>query len=127
MTSHHRVNHVLFTNAYKRGGDLLVFCILKWNAATKTRNFLVAHDPLSLFRPLSPPQVAYIVGQLESGNDGGYLHWQIMVAFSKKMSLAQVILVFGNVHAELSRSSAAQSYCQKDDTRVEGTSFELGY
>jgi hypothetical protein len=67
------------------------------------------------------------VGQLEKGNDGGYLHWQLLVAFSKKSSLSQVTAVFGNVHAELSRSSFANAYCQKDDTRVEGTSFELGY
>jgi len=77
------------------------------------------------FVPYLPPGVAYIRGQLESG-DGGFVHWQILVVFDSKKSLIQVRGVFGPVHAELSRSSASDLYVWKDDTAVEGTRFELG-
>lgn len=82
--------------------------------------------PHSCFVPYLPPQCIWIVGQLERGDGTGYLHWQVMVAFRKKASLAQVKHCFGECHAELSRSEAAVDYCQKEETRVEGTGFELG-
>jgi len=79
------------------------------------------------FIPYLPNGVQYIRGQLERGADTGYLHWQIIVAFTKKCRLRHVKLVFGeHVHAELSRSSAADQYVWKDETAVEGTRFELG-
>jgi len=82
--------------------------------------------PYEHFTPYTPPQVQYIVGQLERGESTGYLHWQIMVAFKTKQSLNGVRATFGNVHAELSRSSAATSYCQKKDSAIVGTQFEFG-
>lgn len=43
------------------------------------------------------------------------------------MSLAQIKLTFGDTcHGELSRSEAASDYVWKEDTRVEGTQFEMG-
>lgn len=81
--------------------------------------------PHASFTPYQPPGVSWIRGQLESGA-GGFLHWQLVVAFCAKKSLAAVRGVFGDVHAELSRSSAADDYVWKDDTRVDGTQFELG-
>jgi len=66
-------------------------------------------------------------GQLERGERGGYLHWQILVAFTSKKSVSAVKHVFGTgVHCELSRSEAAETYVWKEDTRVEGTQFEFG-
>lgn len=82
--------------------------------------------PQHEFTPYTPPGVQYIIGQLERGESTGYCHWQIMVAFSSKQSLNGVRGVFGNVHAELSRSSAATAYVQKEETRIEGTQFEFG-
>jgi len=83
--------------------------------------------PFNEFVPYSPPNVQYIVGQLEKGETTGYEHWQILVAFKSKQSLKQVKEVFGNgIHAELSRSSAATAYCQKEESAVVGTQFELG-
>lgn len=82
--------------------------------------------PQHEFIPYLPPGCQYIIGQLERGEQTGYLHWQVMVAFSAKQSLVGVRRVFGEVHAELSRSSAANSYCQKVETAVCGTQFELG-
>jgi len=81
--------------------------------------------PQASFVPFLPPPVRWIRGQLELGV-GGFLHWQIMVAFTSKKSLAGVRETFGHFHAELSRSGAASEYVWKEDTRVLGTQFELG-
>lgn len=78
------------------------------------------------FTPYLPPGCAWIRGQLELGESNSYLHWQIIVGFSKKMALPGVRRIFGNCHAELTRSDAAAEYVWKDDTRVIGTQFELG-
>lgn len=65
-------------------------------------------------------------GQLERGEETGFLHWQITVAFRKKKSLRAVRELFGPYHARLTRSAAADEYVWKEDTRVEGTQFEFG-
>lgn len=88
--------------------------------------FWILTIPYNGFTPYLPPQCSYIIGQLERGEQAGYCHWQIMVGFKQKQSLNGVRAVFGDVHAELSRSSAADAYCQKEETRVDGTQFELG-
>lgn len=72
------------------------------------------------------PHCSWVRGQLEAGERGGYLHWQIVVAFVKKKSLAGVRSLFGPFNAELTRSSSADEYVWKEDTRVEGTQFEFG-
>lgn len=72
-----------------------------------------------------PETVLWIKGQLERGI-GGFLHYQFVVAFKAKRTLLQVKKVFGRtVHAELSRSEAADAYCTKEDTRA-GDPFEFG-
>lgn len=81
--------------------------------------------PHASFTPYLPPPCNWIKGQLECG-DSGFLHWQIVVAFSKKSSLATVRECFGAVHGELTRSDAAAEYVWKDDTAVDGTRFEYG-
>lgn len=74
-----------------------------------------------------PELVAYARGQREIGEATGYDHWQIMVAFSRKVTLARVKSIFGRgCHAEPSRSDAARDYVWKEDTRVAGTQFEFG-
>ena len=83
--------------------------------------------PHADFLPYKPIDVVFIRGQLECGDSTGYLHWQCVVAFKKKIRLGGVKLVFGSTcHAEPTRSNAALEYVWKDDTRVEGTQFELG-
>jgi len=78
------------------------------------------------FLPYQPPSVDYIRGQLERGN-GGFLHWQLVVHFQRKIRLRGVKGIFGNTaHAEPSRSDAAREYVWKDDTAVPNTRFELG-
>lgn len=82
--------------------------------------------PHRCFTPFLPPGIVWIRGQLELG-EGGFLHWQVLVGFAKKVRLRSVKRVFGDeIHAELSKSEKAASYVWKDDTRVTGTQFELG-
>lgn len=112
--------------------------------------------PEQFFDPLSDlnDNVAFITGQLEEGEQQstsigsigdisvalsqefggatqsnpttGYRHWQIMVIFKRQVRLTQVRAIFGPYHAEPTRSKAAESYCHKESTRVEGTEFTLG-
>lgn len=77
------------------------------------------------FTPWLPPSVSYIKGQLERG-EGGFLHWQIVVYFVRKQSIRGVRELFGPYHFELTRSAAAEEYVWKEDTRVDGTQFQLG-
>jgi len=92
----------------------------------KARMWMVT-IPWEGYTPYRPPSVAYIKGQLERGSEGeGYLHWQLFVHFSGQQRLSHLRKVFGNAHAEPTRSEAAEDYVWKEETRVEGTQFELG-
>lgn len=83
--------------------------------------------PYEHFTPYLPDSVAYIRGQLEKGTTTDYLHWQVLVSFDRSVRLAHVKSIFGDgCHAELSRSKAADAYVWKEETRIEGTQFELG-
>lgn len=82
--------------------------------------------PQHLYTPYLPDACAYIAGQLESGASTGFLHWQLLVVFKRSVRLAAVRKTFGPVHAELSRSAAADDYVWKDDTAVPNTRFSLG-
>lgn len=83
--------------------------------------------PENAFVPNLPEKVCYIKGQLEVGNETGYRHWQVLVVLSRKGTLRVMQSLFGTTgHYEQSRSLAADSYVWKEDTRVEGTQFELG-
>lgn len=73
-----------------------------------------------------PESLQYLKGQREIGV-GGFEHWQVLCVLAKKGTLAGVKAIFGpTVHAEPSRSAAANEYVWKEETRVEGTQFELG-
>lgn len=82
--------------------------------------------PENEFTPILPVGVTYIKGQLEVAPTTGYRHWQIVACFEKKVSLRPVRALFGEFHAELTRSSAAIAYVWKDDTAVPNTRFEFG-
>lgn len=75
-----------------------------------------------------PDSICYIKGQRECGDNTGYEHWQLLAIFTRAVRLAAVKSAFGGqrVHAEPSRSAAADAYVWKDDTAVAGTRFELG-
>nr|QXN75697.1 MAG: replication associated protein [Virus sp.] len=83
--------------------------------------------PHADFTPYLPTNVSHIQGQLELGADTGYLHWQIVVSFPRKLRLRGVKSIFGeSCHAEPTRSDAAREYVWKKDTQITGTQFELG-
>lgn len=82
--------------------------------------------PQEKFTPYLPSCCVYMKGQLELGNATQYLHWQIIVVFSKKVRRGRVKEVFGEVHCEATKGELANEYVWKEDTRVEGTQFELG-
>jgi len=83
--------------------------------------------PYNHFTPFLPPQANYVKGQLEQGSQTDYLHWQLIVYYPKKVTIAYMKLIFGDqAHIERSKSDAAEAYVWKEDTRVEGTQFELG-
>ncbi|AJD07548.1 replication-associated protein [Sewage-associated circular DNA virus-27] len=83
--------------------------------------------PFHEWTPYLPPGVSWIRGQLESGSESGYLHWQIVVALTTKCSLRGIKGLFGDsTHGELSRTNRASVYVWKEETRIEGTQFELG-
>lgn len=81
--------------------------------------------PQAHYTPYMPAGVVWAKGQLEEG-EGGFLHWQIVVAFAKKVRPTTVRTAFGDFHHELTRSDAAEEYVWKEETRVDGTQFELG-
>jgi len=87
--------------------------------------------PHADFTPYLFSGAKYIRGQLERGHgagDGlGFLHWQLVVQFEKPTRVAAIKRTLGqSVHAEKTRSEAAIEYVWKEDTRVDGTQFELG-
>lgn len=70
--------------------------------------------------------VNYIKGQLEVGGSG-YRHWQLVVYTERKATVTRIREIFGGrAHVERSRSPAALAYVWKEDTRVDGSQFELG-
>lgn len=81
--------------------------------------------PYQHYVPYLPPGVSWIKGQLELG-EGGFLHWQLVLSLPKKGSLVTIRRIFGEFHAEATRSVAAEEYVWKDESSVVGTRFELG-
>lgn len=66
--------------------------------------------------------VRWAKGQHEMGGATGYRHIQLCVAWESKQSLRQVQKVLGRgIHAEVTRSAAAEEYCWKEETRIPGT------
>jgi len=72
-----------------------------------------------------PEDVAFIKGQLESGDTTGYRHWQLIIYYSCTKRLSGVRKQYLG-HVSLSRSAHADAYVWKADTRIDGTQFSLG-
>lgn len=88
--------------------------------------YWLATIPHHGFTPWLPDGFCFIRGQLELGAARDYLHWQILVIARRKCSARYMQECFGPWHFELTRSKAADDYVWKEDTRVDGTQFELG-
>lgn len=84
--------------------------------------------PEQSFVPIAPLPLGclYVRGQLETGEGTGYRHWQLLLVLAEKKRLSFVTSTYPGGHWELSRSDAADAYVWKEQTRVEGTQFELG-
>lgn len=82
--------------------------------------------PRDEWEPCLPTSASWCIGQPERG-ESGYLHWQVLVSFSSKKSRQQVKDAFGiqGMYAEPTRSTAAEAYVHKEDTR-DGDPFEFG-
>lgn len=82
--------------------------------------------PREDWEPVLPQAACWVIGQPEIG-ESGYRHWQLLVAYPSKKTLGQVKQSFGipGMHAEASRSSAAETYVRKEETR-DGEPFEFG-
>lgn len=76
-------------------------------------------------RELNGGLLVWVRGQQERG-DAGNIHWQVFASFSRKVTLSKVKQEVFNGHWEPSRSEAAEAYVWKEDTRIEGTQFEVG-
>lgn len=82
--------------------------------------------PFSDWEPVLPDGIQYCRGQQEIG-ESGYHHWQLVAYTDRKCTVTAVRRIFGGTaHVEPTRSAAALEYVWKEDTRVEGTAFELG-
>lgn len=82
--------------------------------------------PHHCYTPHPHSDIEYSKGQLEIGQGNGFMHWQVVAGFKKKVRLSRVKAIFGaECHAELTRSDAADKYVLKEETRVEGTRFVL--
>jgi len=94
--------------------------------ASQNRYWLLT-IPQHLFTPYLPPNACFIRGQLEKGDNTAYLHWQVYIHFKRAIRLAAVKKTFGEgIHAEPTRSAAAEEYVTKDATAIAGTRFQLG-
>lgn len=81
--------------------------------------------PRDDWQPVLPENASWIIGQPELG-ETGYRHWQLMVAFCSKKTINQVKSAFcASAHCEATRSSAAETYVRKEETR-DGEPFEFG-
>jgi len=88
---------------------------------------LTLHQPTWTPPETLPHGVTWLRGQKEQGSNTGAIHWQLFTAFGRAVRLSAVKKIFGRgVHAEPSRSEAAEEYVFKDDTAIAGTRFELG-
>jgi len=96
------------------------------NGMSNPAKLYMATIPFHLFTPFLPVGVVYCKGQLEEG-EGGFLHWQLFISLGKPQRISWLAKCFGTgAHYEPTRSSAAEDYVWKEETRVEGTQFELG-
>lgn len=70
--------------------------------------------------------IRYSKGQLEQGSETDNIHWQFIVVFRQNQRLSALQKIFGTaMHAELTRSAAANEYVWKDHTSL-GNRWEWG-
>lgn len=91
---------------------------------SRTAQLWMLTIPVHQFVPFLPAGVRYIKGQMERGEPSGYVHWQLYCAFISPVRLSGVKSLFGDgMHAEPTRSKAAEDYVWKEETRIEGMKY----
>lgn len=66
-------------------------------------------------------------GDVQMGEGGGYRHLQAVLCTKRPVRVSQLKRMFMDTwHFERTRSSAANAYVWKEETRVPGTQFEVG-
>lgn len=106
-----------------------LFCMPNGPTTSRPARYWMATIPAANFDPANPlPEgIAYIKGQKELGAQNAYQHWQLLVILPKPQRLSWIKRKFHDTaHWEATRSAAAEDYVWKEDTRVEGSQFELG-
>ena len=97
---------------------------MQYPSTTKAAYWILT-IPHAMFTPFLPVGIKYAKGQLEKG-EGGYLHWQLVVHTKGQQRLSWITNTFGPFHAEPTKSKEAEEYVWKEETKVDGTRFELG-
>lgn len=89
--------------------------------------YWIATVPYDLWSPYLVPGSEYVKGQAEVG-ESGYKHWQFIIYFAKPKTLAFVKTKLGlnECHLEATRSSRAEAYVWKEETKVPNSEFEFG-
>lgn len=94
-------------------------------ANVRQARYWIGTIPESDWEPALTSPAIWLTGQLEQGASG-FRHYQICFAFSSKKSLRQVTDSFPKKgHYEPTRSSAAELYCNKLESRI-GEPFCFG-
>lgn len=92
---------------------------------TSQARYWICTVPRDDWEPALPETAQWIIGQPELGASG-YRHWQFCVSYSAKKTLRQVkATICATAHCEPTRSTAAETYCRKDESR-DGEPFEFG-
>lgn len=73
-----------------------------------------------------PPWIGYAKGQVELGAERAYKHVQLVIWCNQPQRLSRLKTWIQNAHWEPTKSEAALEYVWKEDTRIEGSQFELG-
>lgn len=93
---------------------------------TKAKYWIATIPQYEFSPPYLPNSCAYIKGQIEQGERTNYLHWQLFIITCNQIRLSGLKKIWPTGHFEATRSSAAEEYVWKEDTRIEGTQIELG-
>lgn len=83
--------------------------------------------PYNDWIPHLPAGVQWCKGQREIGQETGFDHWQVVCSFDRKLTRHRAKQSFTRTtFLESTRSSAAEEYVWKEETRVPDSQFEFG-
>lgn len=97
--------------------------------APQSRYFMLTIPFEDWSPPLELPDgVDWMCGQAEQGGTTGYKHWQFLAYFKSKCTCTKAKKSFpDSAHLEPTRSSAAEAYVLKQDTKIDGRFFRFQF